>query len=515
MRTAVYDAWFHTMGGGEYHAIAVATALAEIYDEVDIIVHRPASLPQVEPGNDDASDRLQIKVIPLWPDNKLYDFFRTYDLFVNATHESRLHNPSHRGIRLLFFPPKPSSKLWHLADSLLAYVERMGGAPTYAEGFYGPERLGRGWFRASGTDAHIAIHKQKGDYITLMLGLPTGAEAKEVTLSIGDKKLGSTIIEPTNGNFVPFGPIKIPHKTHCARLTLSCNSIDSSVDSNELRELGVLVAGMRTNHVQSILPRVISQSLPHITEEIERVRSRNDSSSMSSYDLILTNSEFSCRWARKWWDIDPKTVYPPVTPIDTGMTEKQPLILSVGRFFAGGHNKKHDIMIKQFKHLIDDGLHGWTLQLIGGQGTTKADTEYMEHILHLADGYPINVSPNLSKPSLDSAYAKASIYWHATGFGEKKSNPSVFEHFGIAAAEAMSAGACPLLFNGGGLSEIIEPHVSGFLWSNTGELTKLSWDLIRNANLRRTIGTQAIKRSKAFHPDKFRSDILKHVDKFL
>jgi len=515
MRAAVYDAWFHTMGGGEYHAIAVAATLAEIYDEVDIIVHTPVSFPDVQAKNDGISDRLQIKVIPLWPDNKLYDFFMTYDLFVNATHESRLHNPSPKGIRLLFFPPKPASRLWHLADSLLAYIERIGGAPTYAEGFYGPERLGKGWFRASSTDAHITIHKQNGDCITLMLGLPTGAEAKEVTLSIGNKTLGSTTIEPTDGNFVPFGPIKIPPQVHSTRLTLSCNSINAHMDSTELRELGVLVAGMRTNNPQSILPRMVSQSLPRITEQIERVRSRNDRCSMSSYDLVLTNSEFTCKWAKKWWGIDPKTVYPPVTPIDVGMTEKQPLILSVGRFFAGGHNKKHDVMIEQFKHLIDDGLHSWKLKLVGGQGTTKADGDYMRHILHLADGYPIDVSPNLSKPSLDSAYAKASIYWHATGFDERKSNPSVFEHFGIAPAEAMSAGACPLLFNGGGLSEIIEPGVSGFLWSNTQELSRLSWDLIRNANLRTTIGAQARKRSKAFHPDQFHSDILKHINTFL
>lgn len=57
---------------------------------------------------------------------------------------------------------------------------------------------------------------------------------------------------------------------------------------------------------------------------------------------------------------------------------------------------------------------------------------------------------------VEKVYLRSKIYWHATGFGEDENyQPIRFEHFGIAPIEALSAKCIPILFNGGGLREII------------------------------------------------------------
>jgi glycosyltransferase involved in cell wall biosynthesis len=54
------------------------------------------------------------------------------------------------------------------------------------------------------------------------------------------------------------------------------------------------------------------------------------------------------------------------------------------------------------------------------------------------------------------------------------------EHFGIAPVEAMSAGCIPIVFNGGGLREIVKEGYNGFLFSNEQELLQKTTEIIRN-----------------------------------
>ena len=75
----------------------------------------------------------------------------------------------------------------------------------------------------------------------------------------------------------------------------------------------------------------------------------------------------------------------------------------------------------------------------------------------MAQGYPIYFHFNASRSEVEEILLKSKIYWHASGYGEDaERDPIKFEHFGIAPIEAISAGCIPILFNGGGLAEIIE-----------------------------------------------------------
>lgn len=76
-------------------------------------------------------------------------------------------------------------------------------------------------------------------------------------------------------------------------------------------------------------------------------------------------------------------------------------------------------------------------------------------------------------------YGKASIYWHATGLGEDPDrHPDRFEHFGITTAEAMSAGAVPVVIMAAGQEELVDHGRTGMLWEPVVQLVCFTEDLI-------------------------------------
>ena len=151
--------------------------------------------------------------------------------------------------------------------------------------------------------------------------------------------------------------------------------------------------------------------------------------------------------------------------------------------------------------------------MVGSVGPRPQDRAYFERIQFLARGFPIAVEEGVSEEVLAEAYGRASIYWHATGYGEsERRNPAGFEHFGVAAVEAMSAGAVPLVYDGGGLKETVQPSVSGFRWRGVQELRGRTWDLVRDAGLRARMSAAARLRSREFSDERFVREILGIVE---
>jgi glycosyltransferase involved in cell wall biosynthesis len=144
----------------------------------------------------------------------------------------------------------------------------------------------------------------------------------------------------------------------------------------------------------------------------------------------------------------------------------------VGRFFAGGHNKKQDVMINAFIEMQKKGwAKGWSLILVGRRHNDYASEKFVESLENLIDGYPIKLHYDLSYDELITYLNKAKIYWHATGFGENIFlNPEKFEHFGLSTIEAMQYGVVPVVYNAGGQPEIVRHGENGFLWNDTYEL---------------------------------------------
>jgi glycosyltransferase involved in cell wall biosynthesis len=177
--------------------------------------------------------------------------------------------------------------------------------------------------------------------------------------------------------------------------------------------------------------------------------------------------------------------------------QKKKLILSVGRFDSILHNKRQDILLKAFKQLNEPS---WQLVLAGG---SKDQGARAEELRAMAKGSPVTIVVNPSWDELQRLYGQAQIYWHAAGYGEDLlTQPEKAEHFGITTAEAMSAGAVPVVFAGGGQLEIVTESC-GRVWSETAELVSITRTLIASNNSRRVLAEQAMERAKDFSQEKF------------
>lgn len=233
-------------------------------------------------------------------------------------------------------------------------------------------------------------------------------------------------------------------------------------------------------------------------------------SNLKTYDKIVVNSFFTKKWTRKYYKNKIEILYPPIDTEQFSPLSKQNIILSVGRFFIGGHCKKQFEMIVFFKQLYKENkiLKDWEYHLIGGLSDNIKSQEYLKKCQEEARGYPVYFHINAIFQDLKELYGRAKIFWHATGFNEdKERHPERMEHFGITTGEAMSAGCVPITINRGGQPEIVRNLIDGFLWNNTEELIKYTIELIDNNNLWQKMSQSSIKRSQDFGIDKFRERV--------
>jgi glycosyltransferase involved in cell wall biosynthesis len=124
---------------------------------------------------------------------------------------------------------------------------------------------------------------------------------------------------------------------------------------------------------------------------------------------------------------------------------------------------------------------GWEYHLVGNLNRSRlVDLEYFADLQRLAEGYPIRLLVDLDLDRLIDEYRRASIFWHAAGWGENERRwPEKFEHFGLTTCEAMSSGCIPVVIAKAGQLEIVEHGATGFLFHTSRELedaTKLLVD---------------------------------------
>ena len=212
---------------------------------------------------------------------------------------------------------------------------------------------------------------------------------------------------------------------------------------------------------------------------------------LTRFGAIVCNSRFTKE------HIDPRigkrslVIYPPVEPIRNTQSKKKNIILSVGRFHPV---KKQDLLIEIFRKAVA-GLSDFTLILAGGLQT--ADKKYFESLRQFAKGLPVQFFPNVSFDTLTKLYDESLMYWHAAGYGQVK--PEHMEHFGITTVEAMSAGCIPVVYNGGGLPEIIQTN----LWNTPDECLAITQQIIRHKATHMQLRTVMITQSKKFSVETF------------
>ena len=227
---------------------------------------------------------------------------------------------------------------------------------------------------------------------------------------------------------------------------------------------------------------------------------QNSAIKLSRYQKVVCNSEFTKRFLDPRVSKNSIVIYPPVPPVQTDRGKKENLILSVGRFTGFHTAKKQHVLIEAFAQgLKDKKFNGWRLILAGV--LLPSDQDYFDKLKEVAKGLPITIEPNISHNNLINYYQRAKIYWHAAGYGE--TDARWMEHFGITTVEAMSAGAVPVVFAGGGQQEIVEEGISGYLWHTTFELIERTTEIMRDTRVREAIRMQAQKRALTFHESKF------------
>jgi O-antigen biosynthesis protein len=207
---------------------------------------------------------------------------------------------------------------------------------------------------------------------------------------------------------------------------------------------------------------------------------------LRTYKSILVYSEFARRVVcgrinPVQFSADIKILCPPV-PVAVAARRKEtagpPLILSIGRFFTGGHNKRHDVMIDGVRQLKDAGIEV-ELHLVG---TLHSHPDHMRHYgdLHRrAEGLPVHFHANASPDVLSDLLARATFYWHATGYDiDENLTPEKCEHFGISVVEAMATGSIPFVVSNGGPAEIVREHDTGFHYTTLDELVAKTKSII-------------------------------------
>jgi glycosyltransferase involved in cell wall biosynthesis len=217
---------------------------------------------------------------------------------------------------------------------------------------------------------------------------------------------------------------------------------------------------------------------------------------LAGYQEIICQSQYVRHWVAELWDRDAAVVNPPVDipAAEPDWGRKRPLILTVGRFIAHGHHKRHDVLLNAFLEMVGAGLEGWELHIAGSFHSDKPSQAYFDSLVRGAAGGPVHIYADIGFEELQRLYSEAAIYWHAAGYGAEE-EPEAAEHFGITTAEAMGHGAVPVVIARGGQPELVGDGEAGYLWDQLDVLKSRTLELVDDAGLRRRLGAAARRRS--------------------
>ncbi|HEY1015624.1 MAG TPA: glycosyltransferase family 4 protein, partial [Herpetosiphonaceae bacterium] len=345
--------------------------------------------------------------------------------------------------------------------------------------------------------------------VQLHSGSPPGVEPATIRLSANGELLGERAL-PRTGEWLDWR-IPLPPRLAAAqrlRIRLDATTFNPrQLGLNEdSRDLGVGVGAVRLlrGGWSARLAERLRTGVPD-QRAYAGVSAHRLQAIAQAYDDVLAISRFTQEWIERRWHVASSVIYPPVATDQFHPGAKRPLIASVGRFFAGSHNKKHLVMIQAFRELCDAGLRGWEYHLIGGCDEAMPEhRDYLAQVRAAAEGYPITLHVNAPFATMQQIYSEAKLFWHATGHGnDENADPDSFEHFGITTVEAMAAGCVPVVIAKAGQLETVEHDRSGLHWHSVGELRAHTQRLIDDPALWGRLHEGALARSRQFDYQSF------------
>lgn len=234
------------------------------------------------------------------------------------------------------------------------------------------------------------------------------------------------------------------------------------------------------------------------------------------FKKIICNSDFTLKHSHFINNNRTIVLYPPVD-VDKFHPDpsKENIIVSVGRFDNLLNAKRQDVLIKAFKIFYQYyPAKTWRLVLAGGSLQSEKDNSFLKHLKTLISDLPVELKVNPSFDELVSLYSKSKIYWHAAGFDvDENINPQNTEHFGITVVEAMASGAVPLVVAKGGLPEIVQNDLNGYLWNSQEELIAKTKLLVNSPKIIESLSQQAQKTSQKYSKSVFKEKFLSCLSK--
>ena len=179
-------------------------------------------------------------------------------------------------------------------------------------------------------------------------------------------------------------------------------------------------------------------------------------------------------------------------------------ILTVGRFFAGGHNKRQDAVIEAFRTLHKRTDASFELALAGSIHPTSEGRDRFRELQEMADGLDCRFYPNISRHDLASLYMSSAVLIHAAGLGvDELEFPEQLEHFGITPVEAASFGCIPVVFAGGGPKEVVTELGCDTQFRTLDECVDIVESLLSDPRRSAAISRHLISSSEQFSAEQF------------
>jgi glycosyltransferase involved in cell wall biosynthesis len=498
MNIGIYDRWLTALGGGERMALALAETLAAEH-HVDLIAHQAVDLDEAAAKLNVDARRVRLRCVPELPnDDQLAPLTAEYDLFIAASQATFIPAQAKHNWLLVFFPyPIELSPLARFRRRVGRWLRQWLMVPIYAGGFYGAERSGAHLVRWTNGRGILKVPMPSGR--TSLRMLIDAATETSLAVQLNGQPIQTVDLLP-DGAGKPIEIIAQADRAGVATIDLINATHDQPIGVRDCRAVGVALRSLAIDHGRyRLYQQLFEQRFKHWGLRLLNVPSDRGAAALRSYSTLLAISRFTQTWIERYWGRGSELLYPPVEVAAFRPGAKRKVILTVGRIFAGGHNKKHLPMIETFKRLVAGGLRGWEFHIAGSVGQDAVDHDYFQQVQTAAQGYPIVVHKNVTQDELRALYAAAAIYWHASGYGEdEQRDPIKFEHFGITTVEAMAAGAVPIVIGKAGQREVVEHTVSGLHWQTLDELLAQTQAVSADEALRQRLSAGAQERSRMF-----------------
>ncbi len=337
MRIGIYNQYLHTYGGGEKYSTLVGEVLSKKH-EVDLITHEPVSKEKLEKRLNVDLSKIEIRYLPKDFDNhQISEITKEYDFFVNASYMSTVPSQAKKSLLLVYFPmPLPKREL--MLKILRQFKSRN---LSYLSGFYELEKSEDNTFRWTKDTAKVKVRifkKNEPLIIKLRVGnlRPEGIVPPEFSIYAGNYEIQKFDL-PRLGfaTYQSIVPAEFTNSSHLIiELRTSTFNPNKEGISTDSRDLGIAV-----KWIKPVEENFLSNLYNSVKYILTLYTNASTSSYLRTYDLVCAISKYTQKWIKKLWGVDDEVLYPPIDTEFFNPIKKKNYILSVGRFFEGGHNK--------------------------------------------------------------------------------------------------------------------------------------------------------------------------------